>query len=143
MTSHHTVISVEDSSAYPKQLSHLENLLKTQWGTIDPLLQPGVPKPVLALDSAAILLGGLTFTHAPSPIDDISTIWINTVLVIPEHRGKGVASLLIRRAEQNAAASEISTLFVYSEVPDLYIKLGWRAISKTGGSVVLQKELHT
>ncbi|WP_193181539.1 GNAT family N-acetyltransferase [Nisaea sediminum] len=53
--------------------------------------------------------------------------WIASVFVVPERRGKGIASAMIRAAERHAAGRGFPLLYLYTRgVEELYEKLGWK-----------------
>lgn len=55
--------------------------------------------------------------------------WIASVFVAPEQRGRGIASALLRSAEQVAARLGFPKLHLYTrEAEGLYEKLGWRTV---------------
>ncbi|SNY96947.1 GNAT family N-acetyltransferase [Halomonas sp. hl-4] len=64
--------------------------------------------------------------------DDMSirrefTPWLASVFVVPEWRGQGIASALVRRVEAEAAAHGFERFYLYT--PDqqaLYRRLGWQ-----------------
>ncbi|MFY0989715.1 GNAT family N-acetyltransferase [Halomonas sp. C05BenzN] len=64
--------------------------------------------------------------------DDMSvrrrlTPWLASVFVLPEWRGRGIASCLVRRVEAEVAASGLASCYLFT--PDqqaLYRRLGWR-----------------
>ena len=100
-----------------------------------------MPSPLIALEHEE-LLGGLSFTRYAKPGSEEMAVWINTVFVAPQHRGRGVAGKLIDVAEQAALALGITELFVLSSMPDLYNKHGWRYVDTVDGSTVLGKLLN-
>jgi GNAT superfamily N-acetyltransferase len=56
--------------------------------------------------------------------------WLASVYVTPAARGRGVASALVRRVVQQAAAIGIARLYLYTEsAQGLYEKLGWQVIA--------------
>jgi GNAT superfamily N-acetyltransferase len=67
--------------------------------------------------------------------------WLASVFVLPEWRGRGIASALIRRVEEEAAASGFRQFYLYT--PDqqtLYRRLGWQdheALSYRGEDVTI------
>lgn len=91
--------------------------------------------------------------HDESPLgtaslvaDDMSirrelTPWLASVFVLPEWRGRGIASRLVRRVEAEAQAHGIGQFHLYT--PDqqaLYRRLGWRereALRYRGESVTV------
>lgn len=74
--------------------------------------------------------------------------WLASLLVLPEHRGKGVAAFLIHEAEKHLAASGYSQGYLFTEsAQPLFEKLGWQpfqAASCHGHAVtILRKDLLT
>jgi GNAT superfamily N-acetyltransferase len=58
--------------------------------------------------------------------------WLGALLVLPSWRGRGVGSLLMQRAVEEAARLKIPTLFLWtSSAEGLYLKLGWRPVERT------------
>ena len=59
------------------------------------------------------------------------TPWLASVVVAPEYRGKGIASILIKHIENEAYKMGIRTLYLWTEDADaLFLKLGWRHLDK-------------
>lgn len=57
--------------------------------------------------------------------------WLASVFVLPEWRGQGIASSLVRRVEAEARDSGIALFHLYT--PDqqaLYRRLGWQAVEE-------------
>ena len=129
----------------PVHLAQLREWFISEWAEVDPFevshegLQ--VPSPIVITENDR-LLGGLSFTWAQKPNVAEMAIWINAVLVSPEYRGMGLASQLIQAAESEAKNSGVNELFVYSEFPRLYQKLGWQVREGEGASKVLWKSLE-
>ncbi|MEC9482741.1 MAG: GNAT family N-acetyltransferase [Halomonas sp.] len=78
--------------------------------------------------------------------DDMSTRpeltpWLASVFVLPEWRGRGIASRLVRRVEEEARQADVERFYLYT--PDqqaLYRRLGWQAfedVSYRGEQVTL------
>ena len=88
-----------------------------------------IPTTFVALD------GDNPLGSASLVADDMSahpelTPWLASVYVAPAARGAGVASALVRRVVQLAAALGVARLYLYTEsARGLYEKLGWRVIA--------------
>tara|TARA_R110002012_G_scaffold9835_1_gene45660 strand:- start:5620 stop:6099 length:480 start_codon:yes stop_codon:yes gene_type:complete len=57
------------------------------------------------------------------------TPWLASLFVVPEWRGQGIASALVRRVEAEAQACGLEHFYLYT--PDqqaLYQRLGWQAV---------------
>lgn len=99
----------------------------------------------------AALAGERPVGMASLVVDDMSdrpelTPWLASVYVRPEWRGRGLASTLVRRVEDEARAHGVERLYLYT--PDQqarYRRLGWRdreARDYRGEAVTLmQREL--
>lgn len=132
---------VNADSVSPSYEEELMLHFSSQWQEKIPPLDGGYancPSPLLALKDKS-LIGGLAFTFYPHPVSEIQVLWINAVLVLPQWRGQGVASELIKAAEVKAARAGSSELFVYSDVPKLYTNLGWSKVTENKKFQVLSK----
>src|SRR5580704_9005186 len=69
------------------------------------------------------------------------TPWLAGVFVEPAYRGRGFASLLVRRVEAFASAASVPTLWLYTWTAEsLYARLGWERVgleTNKGEQVVL------
>jgi len=52
------------------------------------------------------------------------TPWLAALLVVPEHRGQGVGSNLVRALVKEAARLGVRQLYLGADIPDYYAKLG-------------------
>jgi GNAT superfamily N-acetyltransferase len=60
------------------------------------------------------------------------TPWLASVLVAPEHRGRGIASALCERAIDEARALGIPRVYLFTfNKQHLYSRLGWSAVEST------------
>ena len=50
--------------------------------------------------------------------------WLAALLVVPEHRGQGVGSNLVRALLKEAARLRVRQLYLGTDIPDYYAKLG-------------------
>lgn len=134
------MLQVVSSRTVPEHLARLREWFLAEWGEVDPFEDPGkaafVPPPLLAI-SDSDLLGGLMFSSFRKPGGDGLALWINALLVAPEHRRKGIATRLIRAAETEAFSAGQRQIFALTDIPKLYEKLGWQRIeSSSAGTVV-------
>lgn len=90
--------------------------------------QAGVP-------SIFVAMRGETPVGTASLIADDMSIrrefapWLASVFVVPEWRGQGIASVLVRRVEAEAIENDIAHFYLYT--PDqqaLYRRLGWQDV---------------
>ncbi|NVN83420.1 GNAT family N-acetyltransferase [Vibrio sp. Scap16] len=92
--------------------------------------------PVLVVLRANVVIGGLAYSHFQEPHQVRDVVWINAVYVDEEWRGQGIASELIKRAVEQmsgfyqSAESQDSTsdLYAYTNIPSLYLSLGWSTV---------------
>lgn len=90
----------------------------------------GVPSVFAAMD------GERPVGTASLVVDDMSdrrelTPWLASVYVLPEWRGRGIASRLVRRVEEEAQAHGVERFYLYT--PDqqaLYRRLGWQDVEE-------------
>jgi GNAT superfamily N-acetyltransferase len=71
------------------------------------------------------------------------TPWLASLFVVPEWRRRGVASMLVERAIEEARRLNLPTLFLWtSSAEALYGKLGWRVAERTehcGKNIVIMQ----
>jgi GNAT superfamily N-acetyltransferase len=137
------MLSILSSTSAPHYLKQLRDWFESEWGQVDAFDENHdgleVPPPLIVIDDKDLLAGGLAFSSFSKPKCHEFSVWINALLVAPEHRGKGIASQLIHAAEDEARRIAISELFVHTGVPVLYQKLGWKIIERNGANCVLTK----
>ncbi|WP_435389741.1 GNAT family N-acetyltransferase [Halomonas sabkhae] len=85
-------------------------------------------------------------------VDDMSdrrdlTPWLASVFVLPEWRGHGIASRLVRRVEEEAEAHGVGRCYLYTpDQQSLYRRLGWQDVEEREyrGEVVtiMQRDLQ-
>ncbi|HEY2125174.1 MAG TPA: GNAT family N-acetyltransferase [Chthoniobacterales bacterium] len=92
---------------------------------------------------APALIGTVSLKYCDLDIRPELDPWLGGVFVVPEWRGRGIASLLCRRAMEAAARLTISNLYLWTHSAEgLYLKLGWRAIERTdycGKKIVIMR----
>ncbi len=136
------MFSVISSNAAPHHLQQLREWFIAEWGEMDSFSGPddgySVPSPLLVVDGQE-LLGGLAFTSYPIPGSEELGLWINALIVAPEHRGSGLGSQLIQAAEVEAIHANEQELFVYADHQEFYQRLGWQNVDSSGERAVLSK----
>jgi GNAT superfamily N-acetyltransferase len=89
------------------------------------------------------LVGTVSLKHNDLDIRPEINPWLGGVFVIPEWRRRGVASLLMRRAVEEARRLNLGRLFLWtSSAESLYLKLGWQPVERTeycGKSIVIMQ----
>jgi predicted N-acetyltransferase YhbS len=56
--------------------------------------------------------------------------WLAGLFVAPEFRGLGIAAELVRTCERGAAALGAPALYLQTEIPGFYARLGWREYAR-------------
>ncbi len=100
--------------------------------------EQGVPSLFVAL-AGGVAVGTASLIAEDIPSRSELAPWLASVFVLPEWRGRGIASRLIQCVEQEARASGIARFYLYT--PDqqaLYRRLGWQDIERLayGGEMV-------
>ena len=136
------MVKILHSDAQPNRLPALLALFKTKWPHFErTLLGDDFPSPLLLLSEAGALVGGLSFTTAQLPQDLTHAVWINAVMVRPHFQRRGFASQLVDQGCQVAKVYGAGRLYVYTDVPTLYAKLGWEAVTSDSGGSVFTKAM--
>lgn len=136
--------AIVNSSKAPHLLPRFRAWVESEWGNVDPFTSTAealiVPAPILAVEQDQ-LLGGLSFTDHALPDSKESGVWINTLLVAAQFRNRGIGASLIKAAEAEAARLGIGELFVFTEIPRFYEKLGWTRVKRVDDNTVLRRLL--
>lgn len=113
-----------------------------EWGYLDPndslaariaylhrqAESDGIPTTFVALEGD-IPLGSASLVADDMPTHPELSPWLASVYVAPAARGRGVASALVRRIVEQAAALGITRLYLFTEgARGLYEKLGWQIV---------------
>ena len=90
-----------------------------------------LPLLILAIENVEIM-GVVQLKHHEMDIYPDKEHWLGGVYVPVEHRGKGIASQLIRRALRIARTLGVPTLFLQTEnlAGGLYAGLGWVPVAR-------------
>ncbi|MEZ8825870.1 GNAT family N-acetyltransferase [Vibrio amylolyticus] len=118
----------DESSPY---WADLERLFQSEWAEFSFVdtyrAKPKLPPVILAVRNNEVI-GGLAYSRFQDPHGSSEVVWVNAVYVLPEWRGKGIASELINRGVSQVSATTQSNLYAYTNVPSLYESLGWLAV---------------
>ncbi len=138
------MIYIEEATIDSTSYNLFVSWILSEWGEVDPfpkLEERGLlPLPLLAFKDSEVV-GGLQFSYYTDKEKKVKAIWVNTLYVAPAYRGQGIATLLIARAVAQMKQTKQSELFVYTNVPELYQKLGWETIKETDSNFVLKVSL--
>lgn len=133
------------SNANASLIQQFRQWAEEEWGEVDSFegTHGGVivPPPILAIEDDC-LQGGLAFSSFAMPGELQIGIWINVVFVAPAQRGRGIAAALLKQAEITATGQQIDQLFVYTDIPKLYLQQDWSVVDDSGESTVLKKILR-
>jgi predicted N-acetyltransferase YhbS len=78
------------------------------------------------------LLGAVSLVFDDLPGYEHLNPWLASLLVLPEHRGEGIGSRLVREAETLLAKNGVATAYLFTESARVFFeKLGWRVMKET------------
>ncbi|MGH9319604.1 MAG: GNAT family N-acetyltransferase [Vicinamibacteria bacterium] len=125
-------------------IPRLAEWLHTQWGYLHEndtverraarlearATRGGIPVGFVAVEGDS-LLGTASLVHDDLEIRPEIGPWLASVYVPPEHRGRGVASALVRRVVEEARDSGVSRLYLWTTDQErLYARLGWNQVER-------------
>ena len=135
-------LSVASAPVYRQALLAL---VASQWPDMKSLAvacpEIDIPAPLIALNPANELLGGLVFGQYAHPQTAKTVLWINALVVRESARRQGIASNLVSCAELEARAVGAREQFVLTNYPGVYQKVGWRIAEQTSEGMVLSFQL--
>ncbi|RON66740.1 GNAT family N-acetyltransferase [Pseudomonas fluorescens] len=129
---------------HPHLIEELAELNFKEWGEFRPgdtleartermraaCAKGAIPSVVVAIEDGR-LLGGALLIDSDMKIRPQLTPWLAGVYVKAEDRGRGVASQLVNRIVDEAAALGVSQLYLYTDAAQsLYAQLGWEVIEE-------------
>ncbi len=90
-----------------------------------------IPTTFVAFENEKAIGTASLIEHDMDTRDDL-TPWLADVYVQKDHRGKNVATRLVKRVIKEAEKIGITKLYLYTrEAEGLYKKLGWEVIERT------------
>ncbi|WP_445178968.1 GNAT family N-acetyltransferase [Pseudomonas sp. McL0111] len=127
---------------HPELIEELAELNFKEWGEFRPgdtleartermraaCGKGAIPSVVVAIEDSQ-LLGGALLIGSDMKIRPQLTPWLAGVYVKAEQRGRGVASQLVKRIVDEAAALDVRELYLYTDAAQsLYARLGWEVV---------------
>lgn len=127
---------------HPELIEELAELNFKEWGEFRPgdtleartermraaCGKGAIPSVVVAIEDSR-LLGGALLIDNDMKIRPQLTPWLAGVYVKAEQRGRGVASQLVKRIVDEAAALDVRELYLYTDAAQsLYARLGWEVV---------------
>jgi len=89
-----------------------------------------LPVTLIALEDDD-LLGTVSLLHNDLPGREDLNPWLASLIVLPEHRGKNVATFLVTEAENLLRRLGMTAAYLFTEkAGGLFSKLGWAAIDE-------------
>ena len=90
-----------------------------------------LPLAVVAIADNDAVIGTGALMDADLPLRPDLTPWLASIFVAPEHRGRGVASMIVERLVNEATRLDRKRLYLWtSSAAPLYARLGWQEIEK-------------
>jgi len=139
------ILSVSERDNSPL-LTELRVMLEEKWGEFAPFepKKQDLQAPVsLVVTHDEKVIGGLVFSIYQIPDESIDGIWINGLIVKDDYRRRGIASSLIKRAVACASNDNINELHVNTDIPALYLNLGWQLVGKNGSDSILRLSIKS
>ena len=127
---------------HPELIEELAELNFKEWGEYKPedtlaartermraaCGKGAIPSVVVALEDGR-LLGGALLIDSDMDARPQLTPWLAGVYVKAEQRGRGIASQLVNRIVEEAAALGLPQLYLYTDAAQsLYARLGWEVV---------------
>ncbi len=134
------ILSISEGDNSP-QLSELRTILEEKWGEFAPFepKKQNLQAPIsLVVTDDEKVVGGLVFSIYQIPDESRDGIWINGLIIKNDYRRQGIASSLIKRAVICAGNDNINELHVNTDIPALYLNLGWQLVGKNGDDSILR-----
>lgn len=103
-----------------------------------------VPTTFVATENG-VLFGSASLTADDLPPRNELTPWLASVYVDPPHRGRGVASALVRRVAEEAKSIGFERFYLFTpDAAPLYARLGWEEFErmKYGGEEITLMRLE-
>ncbi|MBP5978949.1 MAG: GNAT family N-acetyltransferase [Halomonas sp.] len=140
----HDAITIERLDAGSPHVRIVTQWTFTAWGHLHPrkTLQNAIEETIFECGAGGVpsifvaMQGDIPVGTASLTADDMSTRpeltpWLASVFVLPESRGRGIASALVQRVEAEAHKNGIRQFYLYTPVQQaLYQRLGWLPVER-------------
>lgn len=138
------IFRIENLAAAEAALPAVASWQQSEFGYLDPtsslerrvsalrasLRADGLPRTLVAMTDDGRAVGSATLVARTLTHSHLAP-WLSMVVVPPEHRRRGVASALARRALHEAAGLGFDTLYLFTPRHEsLYARLGWRPFER-------------
>lgn len=128
----------------PAAIPLLASWFHSEWSTFDcrpvPIIEAqlsenlskeSIPTTFLALVGSTVV-GTVSLDTSDLPSHDQLTPWLASLFVLPEMRGRGIATALVNHAQSFAALQRVSWLYLWTPGSTrLYERCGWAEIERT------------
>lgn len=138
------MIYIKINNLNPNDLKKFYTIKNLEWSDIESSNKVGdikVPEPLLAYVDEK-MVGGLEFSSYHNPESKGITVWINAVIIQKDFRKKGIATLLINKAEEVLIKNGSKVGYVYTDKPKLYLKCGWNILEEVDEHFVMKKNIN-
>jgi predicted N-acetyltransferase YhbS len=90
-----------------------------------------LPVTFLAMEDSKVV-GTVSLDLSDLPSHDQLSPWLASLFVVPEARGRGIATALVRHAQEFPALRKVSALYLWTPgLTRLYERCGWIEIERT------------
>lgn len=130
-----TQIQITRLDAHPALVDTVVEWITTEWPEESPeevremLLDDSNCPPTLIAMTNEEPVGVLAFKCHPPAKSDTDELWINVLFVISDWRCCGVGSRLVHESIAYAADHGQKQMFVFTNLPQFYERLGWQRFS--------------
>ena len=127
------LIEIDPLTHHPEYSDLVTGWLHTEWNAdrdeIAALLQASQDRPgaILAMNQGSPI-GVLAYKRHREKFQFATELWINALYVLPDFRRRGVGRKLVVAGSSLCFTHRTRRIFVYTDVPSLYVSCGWEHI---------------
>ncbi|MDH3582758.1 MAG: GNAT family N-acetyltransferase [Phycisphaerae bacterium] len=128
-------VQIAKLDRHPEFVEPAVDWMISEWGNASrevaaESLEPNAERPsALVAISPQGLVGVLSYRMYLLAKRGSMELWVNALYVVAPWRGRGVGTCLLREGMRTAADSGRSRLYVYTDIPGFYEKVGWERFS--------------